>query len=59
MTTKIFFVFACLLFLSALSVNALENENHVVSTYSPEHFNSTEQFEYEFEWQNGKIIANP
>ncbi|WP_156410922.1 hypothetical protein [Paenibacillus sp. Soil787] len=58
MTTKIILVFACMLFLSALGVSATEN-HHIIRPYSPELYSSTEQFEYEFEWQNGKIIANP
>lgn len=47
-----------MLFLSALGVSATEN-HHIIRPYSPELYSSTEQFEYEFEWQNGKIIANP
>ncbi|NOV00995.1 hypothetical protein [Paenibacillus planticolens] len=59
MTTKIVLAFACLLFLSALGVNATENESYIVRPYSPDHYDSTKQFEYEFEWQHGKIAANP
>jgi len=57
MTAKIILAFACMLTLSALGVSA--SESHIVRPYSPELYSSTEQFEYEFEWQNGKIIANP
>jgi hypothetical protein len=57
MRVKIILAFACMLSLSALGAKA--SENHIVRPYSPELYSSTEQFEYEFEWQNGKIIANP
>ncbi|WP_261303640.1 hypothetical protein [Paenibacillus andongensis] len=57
MTAKIILAFACMLTFSALGVSA--SESHIVRPYSPEFYSSTEQFEYEFEWQNGKIIANP
>lgn len=57
MTAKIIFAFTCLLSLSVLGVSA--TESHVVRPYSPEFYDSTEHFEYEFEWLNGKIIANP
>jgi hypothetical protein len=66
MTAKLSLVFFCALSLSALGVAANENqpeqqrqENHVIPPYSTELYNSTAQFEYEFEWQSGKIIANP
>ncbi|MNR05274.1 hypothetical protein D3C85_1212920 [compost metagenome] len=69
MTAKIGFVLFCILSLSALGVAAKENQPeklsekttdpYIVRPYSPAHYDSTEQFEYEFEWQNGKIIANP
>ncbi|WP_158082326.1 hypothetical protein [Paenibacillus ferrarius] len=57
MTAKIIVAFTCLLSLSALGVSA--TESHIVRPYSPELYDSTAQFEYEFEWLNGKIIANP
>lgn len=66
MTAKMSLLFFCALSLSALGVAATESqpeqqpaEKHIVRPYSPEIYNSTAQFEYEFEWQNGKIIANP
>ena len=69
MTAKIGFVFFCIFSLSVLGVAATESqpeklpekrtEKHIVRPYSPALYDSTEQFEYEFEWQNGKIIANP
>ncbi|NQX63941.1 hypothetical protein [Paenibacillus qinlingensis] len=69
MTAKIGFVLFCILSLSVLGVAAKENQpetitdlrtdKHIVGPYSPALYDSTEQFEYEFEWQNGKIIANP
>ena len=57
MTVKIALTFVCFLFLSAIQVTA--TENHAVRLYSPELYHSTEQFEYEFEWLNGTIEANP
>lgn len=57
MTSKVVLSFVCFLFLSAIDVAA--TESHVVGPYSPELYDSTEQFEYEFEWLNGTIIANP
>lgn len=57
MTAKIILVFACILSLTALDTSA--TESHVVPLYSPELYDSTEHFEYEFEWLNGTIIANP
>lgn len=33
--------------------------NPVVIPYSQEAYGSTAQFEYQFEWQGGKIEANP
>jgi hypothetical protein len=69
MIAKIGFVFFCIVSLSVLGVAAKESqpnqlvdqrmEQHIVPSYSPALYDSTEQFEYEFEWQNGKIIANP
>lgn len=54
MTAKLALAFVCLLTLSAMDVDA--TESHV---YSPELHQSAEQFEYEFEWLNGTINANP
>ncbi|GFZ81519.1 hypothetical protein GCM10008018_29100 [Paenibacillus marchantiophytorum] len=59
MTAKIFVGFVCILSLSALGVGATENHSHVVPPYSPELYSSTTQFEYEFEWLHGTILANP
>jgi hypothetical protein len=69
MTAKIVFVFFCICSLSVLGVAAQESQpdqpseqrtdHHIVRPYSPALYDSTEQFEYEFEWQNGKILANP
>lgn len=69
MKTKVGLFFFCLFSLVAFGVTANEihpekpsvnrPENTIVRPYSPDLYDSTEQFEYEFEWQNGKIIANP
>ncbi|KRF04487.1 hypothetical protein ASG89_21820 [Paenibacillus sp. Soil766] len=69
MIAKIGFVFFCIVSLSVLGVAAKETQpdqlmdqrtdKHIIPPYSPALYDSTEQFEYEFEWQNGKIIANP
>lgn len=57
MTAKLALALVCLLSLSAMDVDA--TESHVVRSYSPELHQSAEQFEYEFEWLNGTINANP
>ncbi|MBD0381323.1 hypothetical protein [Paenibacillus sedimenti] len=57
MTVKLILSFVCLLSLSALGIGTTESQ--IVRSYSPEHYDSIEQFEYEFEWLNGKIEANP
>ncbi|WNR44865.1 hypothetical protein [Paenibacillus roseipurpureus] len=70
MKTKIGLFFFCLFSLIAVGAAANElqpekssetarTEHVIVRPYSPELYDSTEQFEYEFEWQHGKIIANP
>ncbi|OCT15829.1 hypothetical protein A8709_09375 [Paenibacillus pectinilyticus] len=69
MTAKIGLVVFCIFSLSVLGVAAKESQpekptakfeaDSIVRPYSPELYKSTAQFEYEFEWQNGKILANP